>query len=424
MKPYPKYKPSGIEWLGDVPEHWEVKPVWIIFQLGRGRVISNEDMLDDPGNYPVYSSQTENNGILGYLSSYDFDGDYITWTTDGANAGTVFARSGRFNCTNVCGTLKSKHPTVSDYRYFSYELNISTSGYVRYDINPKLMNNVMSQIKIASPPLLEQYAISSFLDKKTEEIDQLIEKKQRLIKLLQEKRTALITQAVTKGLDPTVKLKPSGIEWLGDVPDHWGVLQIRRVIEKFVDYRGRTPEKVMDGVPLITARNIKNGVIDFDLSQEYICEDEYDEVMARGLPELGDVVMTTEAPLGEAAQIMETNIALAQRIILFRVNTELMINEYLKYYILSQAGQAELYSRSSGSTAIGIKASHLREVLITLPPMDEQIAIFEHIKQALPRLTTPIEKARHHIELLREYRQALISAAVTGKIDTRKDEPS
>ncbi|MFN5434085.1 MAG: restriction endonuclease subunit S, partial [Planctomyces sp.] len=138
---YPKYKDSGVEWLGEVPEHWQQIPVWLLFDIGRGRVISHEEILDNPGDYPVYSSQTENQGVMGYLSSFEFEGDFLTWTTDGANAGTVFRRSGRFNCTNVCGTLKPKTPIVS-LDYCRHALAISTAYFVRHDINPKLMNNV------------------------------------------------------------------------------------------------------------------------------------------------------------------------------------------------------------------------------------------------------------------------------------------
>src|SRR5437879_5625949 len=161
------------------------------------------------------------------------------------------------------------------------------------------------------PTLQEQHNIATFLDYETARINALIAKKERLIELLQEKRAALISHAVTKGLDPTMPMKDSGVDWLGEIPAHWEVLQLRRVVDKFVDYRGATPTKVIGGVPLITARNIKNGAIDFTLSQEYISEKEYSERMVRGFPELGDVLVTTEAPLGEMAQIIDANVALA-----------------------------------------------------------------------------------------------------------------
>jgi len=142
-------KDSGIEWIGEVPEEWKTQPVWTLFFIGRGRVISQEEIAECSGMYPVYSSQTENNGILGFIDSYDFEGDYVTWTTDGANAGTVFNRSGKFTCTNVCGTLKPKKD-ISNL-FASFALNIATKEFIRYDINPKLMNNVMSSIRIPFP---------------------------------------------------------------------------------------------------------------------------------------------------------------------------------------------------------------------------------------------------------------------------------
>ena len=118
MRRYSEYKESGVEWIGKIPKHWETKAVWMMFHLGRGRVISNEEIVANPGQYPVYSSQTENEGIMGYIDTYDFDGDYITWTTDGAKAGTVFYRTGQFNCTNVCGTLLPKNQGL-DLSFFA-----------------------------------------------------------------------------------------------------------------------------------------------------------------------------------------------------------------------------------------------------------------------------------------------------------------
>jgi type I restriction enzyme S subunit len=138
MKRYDKYKPSGIDWIGDIPEHWTVATVGRVTNLGRGRVISNLEIGENPGEFPVYSSQTENNGVMGHLATYDFDGEYVTWTTDGANAGTVFHRTGKFNCTNVCGTMQPKNWEQLDLRFMPYFLNLGTKYSVRLDINPKI----------------------------------------------------------------------------------------------------------------------------------------------------------------------------------------------------------------------------------------------------------------------------------------------
>ncbi len=199
LDPKVKMKDSGVESLGAIPEHWKVQAVWMLFSSGRGRVISNIEIADSPGQYPVYSSQTENNGVMGYVNTFDFEGEYLTWTTDGANAGTVFARHGRFNCTNVCGTLRAKADL--DYTFFCHALNQSTPWFVRHDINPKLMNNVMSSIRVQVPPIEEQSAIAASLDWETSRIDALIERITESISLLREYYTTLISAAVTGKID-------------------------------------------------------------------------------------------------------------------------------------------------------------------------------------------------------------------------------
>ena len=201
LDPHPKLKPSGIDWLGDVPEHWTVTAAWHQFFLGRGRVISHGDISEDPGDYPIYSSQTENEGVMGSISTYDFDGEYITWTTDGANAGTVFARQGRFNCTNVCGTLKAKNPARTNIKFVTYALSLATAEFVRHDINPKLMNNVMKGIRVPFPPVEEQQAIADFLDRETAKIDRMVAKVETAVERLREYRTAVVTAAVTGKID-------------------------------------------------------------------------------------------------------------------------------------------------------------------------------------------------------------------------------
>jgi len=219
---YPEYKDSGALGLDDIPLSWHAQRVKFLFHLGRGRVISQEELVDE-GEYPVYSSQTTDNGCLGYINTFDFDCKQITWTTDGANAGTVFIRSGRHNCTNVCGTLQPKSES-NNMEYLLYCLQYVTQFYKRPDTNgAKIMNGEMGEIFVTLPTRNEQDIISSFLDHETAKIDTLIEKQQQLIKLLKEKRQAVISHAVTKGLNPDVHMRDSGVEWLGDVPEHWEV---------------------------------------------------------------------------------------------------------------------------------------------------------------------------------------------------------
>ena len=138
---------------------------------------------------------------MGYLASYDFSGDYLTWTTDGARAGTVFHRKGEFNCTNVCGTLKASEAGRTDLRFFRDALNVATGWFVRHDINPKLMNNVMAGIRVPVPHFEEQQVIADCLDRETTKLDTLIAKIQEAINRLKEYRIALISAAVTGKID-------------------------------------------------------------------------------------------------------------------------------------------------------------------------------------------------------------------------------
>ena len=138
-----------------------------LFITGRGRVINKTNIKTNQGKYPVYSSQTVNNGVLGFINTYDFEGEYLTWTTDGMNAGTVFYRKGKFNCTNVCGTLKLKKEFENQIivKFIAYLLNTKTHKYVIKAANPKLMNKEMKKIKIPIPPLNFQKEIVKILDK-------------------------------------------------------------------------------------------------------------------------------------------------------------------------------------------------------------------------------------------------------------------
>ncbi len=148
---------------GRIPQAWEVVKVREICNLGRGRVISQLDLDRHPGQYPVYSSQSKDEGVFGYMDTFDFEGEYVTWTTDGAYAGAVFHRSGRFNCTNVCGTLRPKDAGLN-MRFLAVTLATRTRKHVSYVGNPKLMNNIMAEISIPLPPSKEQGAVAAVLD--------------------------------------------------------------------------------------------------------------------------------------------------------------------------------------------------------------------------------------------------------------------
>ncbi|MCB9609465.1 MAG: restriction endonuclease subunit S [Polyangiaceae bacterium] len=269
---------------------------------------------------------------------------------------------------------------------------------------------------VPTPPLDAQRTIADFLDRKTAAIDDLIARKERLIELLQEKRQALITQAVTKGLDPSVPMKESGVEWIGSVPRHWDVVELRRKWD-VVDCKHVTPTYVPEGVPLVSTGEVKPGPLDLSRATRFV-DDRWHSIMIEGgrRPMRGDLIYSRNASLGAAALVAHDDaFVMGQDVVLIR--SERQSGFFLAAYLNSVAGATQVELASIGSTFKRINVSQIRELLIVVPPEEEQ----ERIADVLSSLTDDVDSARvaveRSVDLLREYRQALISNAVTGQLD-------
>jgi type I restriction enzyme S subunit len=410
LHPYPAYKDSGVDWLGEIPSHWEIQSVWSLFELGRGRVISKGEISDNPGHYPVYSSQTKNSGIMGSLGTFDFEGNYLTWTTDGAHAGTVFQRSGRFNCTNVCGTLKPKSQSTS-LSCFLYILNNTTKQYVRLDINPKLMNNVMARIRVQVPPHNEQLAIGNFLDAAEVRIRRYIRAKQKLIKLLNEQKQAIIQQAVTRGLNPDAPMKDSGVEWLGEIPAHWEVVLNQRIFKENIrPYEGTNEIQLslsqVDG--LIPKSELKEKSLQTTTFKNWKITIPGDLVLNRFKAHLGVFFATT----------MRGIVTFHYGVFEPRIKLRTLYYEYLYH----TAPFKEIYAWRSNGMTVGLQNlsnQNFYNVHTLVPPLDEQSEILEYIESKTVTLNRAMQATKHEIDLMREYRTRLIADVVTGKVDVR-----
>lgn len=260
-----------------------------------------------------------------------------------------------------------------------------------------------------------QEAIADYLDSQCAKLDGVIADLEKQIDTLQKYKKSLITETVTKGLDKSVPMKDSGIEWIGKIPEQWKIIRITKYLDSLVDYRGKTPEKVDDGVFLVTARNIKNGIVDYSLSQEYVAVEDYEEIMHRGKPQKGDVLFTTEAPLGEVANVDNTDIALAQRVIKFRGRKNCINNYYLKYWLMSLGFQSFLASLATGSTALGIAASKLGQLKMVLPTYDEQNEIVMKLDSVCGNIDAIVVTKKEQLENIQKHKKSLIYEYVTGK---------
>jgi type I restriction enzyme, S subunit len=425
---YKIHRDSGGEWVGDVPIHWHVKPLCAVaHERGESNVgMVESNLLSLSYGRIVQKDIESNDGLLPEsFETYQVvrPGDIVFRLTDLQND----KRSLRTAIVNEVGIITSAYlalvPSEIRPEYASYLFRSYDTTKVFYSMGGGLRQSMkfsdIRRLPVLLPPSQEQAEIASFLDHETSKIDALIDEQKRLIELLKEKRQAVISQAVTKGLDPNAPMKESGVEWLGRVPEHWELGGLTRFIGPVVDYRGRTPTKVDDGVFLVTARNIRNGKIDYSASEEYVDAESAESLLDRGRPEIGDLLFTMEAPLGQVALIDRVDIALAQRIVKFRGRQGILHSNFLLYWFMGDHCQARLTTLATGSTALGIKASKLGMIECLVPPLDEQEAIVRYLEREFETLDALIEQAQAASHLLAERRTALISAAVTGKIDVR-----
>lgn len=430
MERYEKYKNSRVTWLGEIPEHWIVKKSRYLFSIKK-RIVGKLgfDVLSiTQQGIKVKNIDSKDGQIASDYSEYQL-----------VEVGD-FAMNSMDLLTGFVDIANQEGVTSPDYRVFTLVDNNSESRFFLYLFQLGYMRKIFygfgrgaalfgrwrfptdefNHFLFPVPPLEEQKAITYYLDNKTAEIDELIAQKERLIQLYEEEKKAIINQAVSQGIYPNVKFKPSKINWLGDIPEHWEIVPMTKYLESIVDYRGRTPKKVESGLLLVTAKNIKNGKIDYSLSEEYVDKFDAQSLLDRGTPRIGDVLFTTEAPLGEVANVDKEDIALAQRVIKFRGQENILDNYFLKYWLMSDSFQQDLCTYATGSTALGIKASKLPKLLLLLPSIKEQKSIADYIENKMTQINVKIAKTKRIIELQKEYRMALISETVTGKIKVLK----
>ena len=261
----------------------------------------------------------------------------------------------------------------------------------------------MEKLKVQLPPLKEQKKIADILntvDQKIDVIDTRIEETETLKK-------GLMQKLLSEGIGHT-EFKDSEI---GRIPVGWEVDELHNATT-YVDYRGKTPTKTLHGIFLVTAKNIKNNKIDYEVSKEFIAEKDYDSVMSRGLPKIGDILFTTEAPMGAVATVDRENIALAQRIIKYRGKEGYLFNPYLKYCFLSSLFQKMLLLNSTGSTVKGIKGSRLKKLKLAVPPIEEQ----KEIADILSTTDKKLENLRAKKDSFETLKQGLMQKLLTGEV--------
>ncbi|MBT2100457.1 restriction endonuclease subunit S [Enterobacter asburiae] len=437
-KAYPEYKDSGVEWLGCVPTGWLITELKRYSWVKGGYAFSSDSFISfgepvirigdisQDGSINLENCKYVSHILAKQSRSYTVRNGELLMAMTGATIG----KAGFYECEfpaliNQRVGLFKVLDNLMHYRFLWYTLK--SYGYQEYikltafgGAQPNISDVGMVGYRTTVPSLQEQSRIASFLDHETAKIDNLIEKQQQLIELLKEKRQAVISHAVTKGLNPDVPMKDSGVEWLGEVPAHWGVMPVKYVCALIKDGTHLPPPRVENGIPLLSVRNIIGGVFQFRDDDSQISHKDYKSLCSSFIPKKDDVLLAiVGATLGKVALVPEMDSFHIQRSLgVFRTN-KLIHPQHLSYIFESKDFQNLLWENAGFSAQPGIYLGTLSNFCVPIPPVTEQLKISEFITATVDKLDLLITQASKLIGLIQERRTALISAAVTGKIDVR-----
>ncbi|MCG7847569.1 MAG: restriction endonuclease subunit S [ANME-2 cluster archaeon] len=442
-KRYPAYRDSGVEWLGEVPEEWETWKVTHGFQkLGSGTTPKS----DDPQYYNDIipwvttselretvitdtKSKLSEKAMKDYSSLRIYPPETLLFAMYGATIGRMGILGIPATVNQACCAFTGSK--FLDSKFTFYWLWMARPILIALSVGggqPNLSQDDLRKIRIPAPSLPEQRAIAAFLDHETGRIDTLIEKKRRQVELLQEKRAALISHAVTKGLDPDVKMKDSGVEWIEEVPEEWGVIRVKLLEGNDTSVVQTGPfgaqlhasDYLDDGVPLILIRNVRDLKID-ETDIPRISKEDAERLSMYRL-NIGDIVFSRVGSIGRIALCTEREKGwlISGQMLRLRIQNPILDSKFSLYAFSSKCLLTFVELQSVGSTRESINTDILRNMPIPIPPLSEQRAIAAFLDRETGRIDNLTIKIHESISKLREYRTALISAAVTGKIDVRE----
>ncbi|MGH9320523.1 MAG: restriction endonuclease subunit S [Vicinamibacteria bacterium] len=435
---YPDYKDSYVEWLGEIPSHWEVKRLKRVFRVVNGSTPESGEPEFWDGGIPWVTPEDLGDlaGTLIRATRRSItESGYRSCGTTLVPAGSLvlstrapighLAVAGGDLCTNQgCRSLVFRNE--ASHQFFYYQILAARGEFESLGQGStfeELGKGQLEDVVIVEPASPEQRAIAAFLDRETAKIDGLVAMKERLIELLQERRTALITRAVTRGLDPSAPMKDSGVEWLGEIPAHWELKRLWHLTpsDRRIMYGIVLPgPNVDDGVLIVKGGDVADGRLKLEVLSKttFEIESRYVRSRLRG----GDLVYAIRGSIGEAEMVPSdlegSNLTQDAARVAYTSSTH---GRWLLYALRSRSVFAQLEAGSLGATIKGINIRDLKRAHIPVPPRSEQEEIASFIDAEVQKIDALIAKVREAIDLLKEFRTALISAAVTGKIDVREE---
>lgn len=439
MKAYDNYKATNLDWIGKIPSHWSVIQLkFLLSKIYSGNTPSTSndnfwDLFTENGiPWVAISDITKSNGILTETSKRITEEGRKDKGLEILPIGTlllsIFASLGKTTRLGIEATinqaiigLETNNKLTTEFlqyllkdseRYLSYYSSASTQE----NLNLTKIKNLQFSI----PSIEEQTAIASFLDYKTNLIDATIEKKKHLIEVLKEKRQAVINEAVTKGLNANASMKNSGVEWLGEIPENWSVVKLKHIANTITDGAHISPDLSTPDFPFISTVDLQKGEIMWEKCL-MTSESNYFYLKNNGCkPEIGDVLYSKDGTIGKTTVIKEDKeFVVASSLIITKPNECRIIPGYLEYLLRSNISTLQIDALLSGVALRRVSLNKFSNLTIPLPPLDDQKKFLDDNNEMHKNYLISLAKLKKSILLLQNYRQSLISEAVTGKIDVR-----
>tara|TARA_R110002050_G_scaffold1244_5_gene8813 strand:- start:115209 stop:116534 length:1326 start_codon:yes stop_codon:yes gene_type:complete len=432
---YSEYRKTHLGWLNQIPNHWDVKRLKYLGDALIGLTYSPDDVVDEGAGTLVLRSSNVQNKQLAFEDNVYVNkvipeklltqkGDILICARNGSRA--LIGKNAQIN-QDAVGMSFGAFMSVFRSPYNNYLSKVFNSALFEYQsgsfltatINQLTTGNLNS-FEIPLPPAIEQQQIIKFLDHQTAKIDTLIDKQQQLITLLKEKRQAVISHAVTKGLNLDAPMRDSGVEWLGEVPAHWVVTRVKNVVTRIVDGPHFSPKYVDDGYMFISARNIKVDGWSLD-DAKYVSEADFLEFNKRVTPEIGDVLLTKGGTTGIARAVdLEFPFQVWVHVAVLKTIQSKMDPFYFTYVLNGTACYEQSQQYTYGATNNDLGLGRIAKIFFAQPSLEEQQKMRLWLDEKCRAFDALIAKGNESIELMQVRRTALISAAVTGKIDVRQ----
>lgn len=431
VRKYDTYEDSGIEWIGKIPQNWNVRKLFgLLKSIGSGTTPKGNDSYYD-GDIPWLNTGDLTDSYVNIIGKTVtdiamtecsalklFDKNSVVIAMYGATIGKLGIITFPTTTNQACCVMSCSKSLYNKYLFYvlysarDYILTLSYGAG-----QPNISQETMKSFKLCCPDVVEQQKIADYLDKKCGEIDRVIETKKLVIEKLKEYKQSIITEAVTKGLDKSIPLKDSNIEWIGKIPQHWEIIKLKKTISLIADIDHYMPDTTDTGYSYLMTGDLKDiaSKIDFE-NCKHISDSDYKDLSKKIHPVLDDVIFARYATIGTVCYVdIQKDFLVSYSCLTIRPNSEKLFGKFLYYYLISDTFKIEVSQYINSNTQSNVGLDSLQKVYMVLPNKTEQQQIAEYLDKKCSEIDKAIADKEQIIEKFTEYKKSLIYECVTGK---------